>query len=271
MNTYEQRLQAPAWNDKFYLKTTHGGLNECIQIQNNGSVLANCVGYAWGRAYEWLGKRPTLSKANAENWYGFTQDGYKRSKTAKVGSIACWYGPGDLCGHVAFVEQVNKDNSIVITASNYGGIRWERLVLPYPYYFYGLVFQGFIVLPEQQQKPISKKGATEFCTNLYKVLFNRKPDTAGLNNWVSKLVNRKASPSDVVKGFFNSKEYQKKKTNNDTFVEDCYKAILGRASDKGGKKYWLNTLKKGGSRQTIVNGFCGSKEFRNKCNKLEIL
>ena len=268
MKNFEQRYVAPAWNDKYYLKTTHGGLNECIQIQQNGSVLANCVGYCWGRAFEYTNERPKLSKANAENWYGYTQDGYKRSKTPKVGSIACWYGPGELCGHVAFVEQVNKDNSIVLTESNYGGIRWRRYTIAYPYYQYGLQFQGFIILP---QKTISKKGATEFCTQLYKGLFNRKPDTEGLNSWVNKLVNRKASPSDVVVGFFNSKEYLKKGRSDNDFVEDCYKAILGRASDKQGKKHWLETLKKGGSRFTIINGFCNSHEFRKKCEELGIL
>ena len=267
MNTYEQRLVAPAWDNKYYLKTTHGGLNECILIQSNGSVLPNCVGYAWGRAYEWMGERPKLSKANAENWYGYN-DGYTRSKIPKVGSIACWYGPGALCGHVAFVEQVNKDNSIVVTESNYGGIRWRRYTLAYPYYQYGLQFQGFIILPQQT---ISKKGATTFCTQLYKALFNRKPDTNGLNYWVSRMTKRAVSPTDVVVGFFNSNEYTKKKRNNDDFVEDCYKAILGRKSDKSGKQYWLNILKKGGSRFTIIDGFCNSKEFRNKCKELGIL
>ena len=268
MKKYEQRLVAPAWNDKYYLKTTHGGLNECILIQSNGSVLPNCVGYAWGRAYEWMDKKPTLAKTNAENWYGYTQDGYKRSKVPKVGSIACWYGPGTLYGHVAFVEQVNKDNSIVVTESNYGGIRWRRYTLAYPYYQYGLQFQGFIVLP---QPSVSKKGATTFCTQLYKNLFNRKPDTTGLNYWVNRMASRAVSPSDVVVGFFNSNEYTKKKRNNEEFVEDCYRAILNRNSDIGGKKYWLDILNKGGSRFTILNGFCNSTEFRNICIKLEIL
>ena len=48
------------------------------------------------------------------------------------------------------------------------------------------------------------------------------------------------------------------------------KAILGRKSDKSGKKYWLNILKKG-SRSTIVQGLCNSVEFNNKCKKLGIL
>ena len=36
-------------------------------IVQPGSCLPNCVGYAWGRFYEITGKRPSLSKANAEN------------------------------------------------------------------------------------------------------------------------------------------------------------------------------------------------------------
>lgn len=267
MKQYEQMYTAPSYSDKYYIKTTHGGYNECIQITSSGSCLPNCVGFCWGRAYQWLDKRPKLSKANAENWYPYTQDGYKRSKLPKVGSIACWYGPNELCGHVAFVEEVLKDNSIVLTESNYGGIRWRRYTLKPPYHQYGLIFQGFIVLP---QEAINKKGATEFVTQLYKAILNRKPDTNGLNYWVGRLTSRAVSPSDVVNGFFNSTEYTKKKVTNEQFVEDCYKAILGRKSDTNGKKYWLNILKKG-SRSTIVQGFCNSVEFNNKCKKLGIL
>lgn len=43
---FEPRTSAPSSTNKYYIKTTKGGYNKCIQIQSNGSVLPNCTGYA---------------------------------------------------------------------------------------------------------------------------------------------------------------------------------------------------------------------------------
>lgn len=68
MGKFVPRTSAPSTSDKHWIHTSAGGLNECIKITGN-SCIPNCVGYAWGRFYEIIGKRPTLSRANAENWY----------------------------------------------------------------------------------------------------------------------------------------------------------------------------------------------------------
>lgn len=41
-----RRTTAPSNSNLWYLKTTKGGYNKCIQIRSNGSVLPNCTGYA---------------------------------------------------------------------------------------------------------------------------------------------------------------------------------------------------------------------------------
>lgn len=102
------------------------GLNECIEI-SNGSVLPNCVGYAWGRFYELIGEKPKLSTGNAEMWWGHN-DGYERGQEPKVGAVMCWKqgAVGDATpGHVAIVEQVNDDGSIVTSESNYTGESYD--------------------------------------------------------------------------------------------------------------------------------------------------
>lgn len=63
---FKKRLTAPSTTDKHWLHYTKGVLNKCILISGN-SCLSNCVGYAWGRWYELLGKEPKLSRGNAEN------------------------------------------------------------------------------------------------------------------------------------------------------------------------------------------------------------
>ena len=154
---FAERTGAPSSTNKYYLKRgkVAGALNECIEIVKKiHSCLANCVGYCWGRAYEAMGKKPKLSKGNAENWYNY-KDGYPRGQEPKAGAIACWRQgkagvESDGAGHVEFVERVKASGDIATTASNYGGKRWycstrkksNNYSLGSNY-----TFQGFIYLP----------------------------------------------------------------------------------------------------------------------------
>lgn len=149
------RLTAPSATDKHYLHTSKGGLNECIHI-GGGSCLPNCVGYAWGRFYEITGQRPKLSRANAEMWYGFTADGYRRSSTPALGAIICWKkgivgNEADGAGHVAVVEQILSNGDVVTSNSAYGSTRFYTKIYRKSdgYNFGAYEFQGFILLPVQ--------------------------------------------------------------------------------------------------------------------------
>lgn len=152
MGSFTPRLTEPSTTDKHWIHTSKGGLNECILISGN-SCLPNCVGYAWGRFYEIVGKRPTLSRANAENWYG-TSDGYARSATPALGAVACWakgkVGVGsDGAGHVAIVEEIKPNGDIVTSNSGYSSKRfWTQIFTKASgYAMNGYTFQGFIIPP----------------------------------------------------------------------------------------------------------------------------
>lgn len=143
------RKTAPATNNKYYIHNTKGGLNECILISGK-SCLPNCVGYAWGAWYEMLGTRPKLSRRNAELWYGYTADGYKRGSTPKLGAVACYQGGTlddgtDGAGHVGIVVGIDGNN-ITLAQSNYGDTRWEMKTYKNGV-ISGLKLQGYIYLP----------------------------------------------------------------------------------------------------------------------------
>lgn len=58
MNEFIPRTRAPAENDPHWISTKYGGMNECIIINaKTGSVLPNCVDYAWGRVNELMKRR----------------------------------------------------------------------------------------------------------------------------------------------------------------------------------------------------------------------
>ena len=147
-----KREVAPSYTDKNWIKTTYGGYNRCIKMGSDGSVLPNCTGYAWGRFLEENFIRDcNLSRANAENWYGYTSDGYSRGQTPKLGAVICWHSTRS-GGHVAIVEEIYNDGSILTSNSAYGGKRFYMKTLKASNnYFMGksYTFQGFIYPPTE--------------------------------------------------------------------------------------------------------------------------
>ena len=117
-----------------------------------GELTGQCTGYAWGRFYEILGSRPSLSRGNAGDWYGYTSDGYSRGSTPQLGAVICWSKPG-AAGHVAIVEQINNDGSIICSESGYSypkygmGIWSKQTRRPPNYHSAPYQFQGFIYNP----------------------------------------------------------------------------------------------------------------------------
>lgn len=141
---FSSRRSTPSSSNKYYYKN-----NPLYKI---GYGLPNCVCYAFGRFYELLGTKPKLSTNNAELWWGH-RDGYKRGQTPKLGAVACWrkgkVGVGnDGAGHVAIVEQIYSDGSILISESGYNSFKFRLTKLKKGYkYFTGYTFQGFIYNP----------------------------------------------------------------------------------------------------------------------------
>lgn len=147
--SFKPRTTEPSTVDKHWIHTTKGGLNSCILIKGN-SCIPNCVGYAWGRAYEILGSAPKLSRMNAEDWYGCA-DGYSRSKTPSLGAIICWSKgkvgvSSDGAGHVAVVEEIKSNGDIVTSNSGYNSKRFwmQTFTKASGYKMSGYDFQGFI-------------------------------------------------------------------------------------------------------------------------------
>lgn len=169
---FKIRTSAPSTTNKYWKHTSTGGYNSCIHIAN-GSVLPNCVGYAWGRFYEILGNKPKLSRRNAEDWFGYTADGYKRGKTPKVGAVICWRKGkagvnSDGAGHVAIVERVNNDGSILISESGYNSFRFRTRTLAKPYSIgSAYTFQGFIYNPAIKSKVVEEDGLWGVDTTRY--------------------------------------------------------------------------------------------------------
>ena len=130
-STFVARENEPSTTSQYWRHTSVGGVNSCILI-SNGSVLPNCVGYAWGRAYEILNSKPDLSCGDAGTWFDYNKSKYDSGNGGypystditkpKLGAIVCWAQPGQW-GHVAVVEKING-NQITTSESGYNSRRF---------------------------------------------------------------------------------------------------------------------------------------------------
>ena len=86
-----------------------------------GYGMPNCTAYAYGRAYEILGTKPSLSSGNANQWWGnnLNRGAYSYGDIPKLGSIICWGGSRD--GHVAVVEKI-EGNRVTYSESTWSGV-----------------------------------------------------------------------------------------------------------------------------------------------------
>lgn len=160
MTKFVKRTTAPTKDNKYYY--ANNIFYKC------GYGMPNCTAYAWGRLYELTNTYPKLSTSNAENWYG-KNDGYKRGNTPKLGAIACWskgeVGNGnDGAGHVAVVEEILTDGSIVTSNSGYKSTNFYIKTIKPPYSLSGYKFQGFIYCTiefEEETKTSEEPTQTE--------------------------------------------------------------------------------------------------------------
>jgi hypothetical protein len=101
-------------------------------------------------------------------------------------------------------------------------------------------------------------------THYYESILDRSSDAVGLAYWQGVVANAKDVKQafrDMGYSFFNGTEYLGKKTTDSQYVNDLYQALFDRQPDPEGLNVWLNQLKKGASRNAVLNQFLYSPEF----------
>lgn len=191
MSEYTPRLTAPSTSDLRWIQVDYGGYNGCI-VGSSGppSVLPNCTGYVHGRCMEIAGINTDsmgLSFGNAVTYYSWSDDSWLRESVPSLGAVACykslpwWSSDAPDPGHVAIVEQIIDENTIVVSQSDYGGQRFTTHTLRRewgwtPYESpgaWGVEFLGFLKNPyvEQPPGPVPTPGSND---PKYAILFLAK-------------------------------------------------------------------------------------------------
>ena len=129
---FKPRLTKPEAGNPYYNRLANGGYSGAIlgsPTDPGCNVLANCVGYAAGRFNEIIGKGKYVYfqyPPNAEDFYDTAiSQGLETGSTPRLGAIIVWakgktWTSADGAGHVAVVEEIKSDGSIITSESGYG-------------------------------------------------------------------------------------------------------------------------------------------------------
>lgn len=140
----KKRLKQPK-NNKYYIRQCTGGLNGAVAGSptiSGADVLCNCVGYANGRFNEIINDPdlkgvvkafPYQLVCNAENFIeSARRQGLKVNPTPIEGGIMVWQKGSTLdgydgAGHVAVVEEVYEDGSILTSESGWASWAFKTI------------------------------------------------------------------------------------------------------------------------------------------------
>lgn len=133
LKVFKPRFTKPERGNPFYNTLSVGGYSTAIvgcPTDPDCNVLANCVGYAFGRFNEISNntKMSYLLPRNAETFYDIAlAQGLTVSMKPTIGSCMVWQkgetrdpSGKDGAGHVAIVEQVISDTEVITSESGYG-------------------------------------------------------------------------------------------------------------------------------------------------------
>lgn len=164
--SFTPRLEIPEKGNKYYNRKQNGGYGTSIQgypLCEGLTCLSNCVGYAAARFNE-IGDYNCWKyfnyPPNAEDFWT-KEPTLSRGAEPKLGAIIVWEGVGSKAGHVAVVEQINDDGSIVTSESGYGAAKpfWTKTRVKGNGNWGqkdSYKFLGFIYQPEQQPRTLVK-------------------------------------------------------------------------------------------------------------------
>ena len=126
---FKMRTTKPEKGNKYYTRKVNGGYSNAIKgspADSDCDVLANCVGYAYGRFNEigGYGCCKYLAPVNAENFMQY-KGSCKTGQTPRLGACMVWQkgatlSGSDGAGHVAIVEKVISATEVITSESGWG-------------------------------------------------------------------------------------------------------------------------------------------------------
>ena len=101
---------------------------------------------------------------------------------------------------------------------------------------------------------------------LYKAYFLRDPSQKEIDYWAERYASKRASLASISEFFARSNEFKNRygSLTDAQFVELVYRNVLQRSPDAAGLAHWIDALRRGQSRGSVMLGFSESGEFQRR-------
>lgn len=116
----------------------------------------------------------------------------------------------------------------------------------------------------------SLHNVQSFVDRFYDIILGRTSDAGGRNYWTDLLITGVMSGAEVSQGFIASREFTNRATSNAEFIEVLYNAFFDRAPSATEVANWERHMDGGTTRDGVLSGFTGSREFLNIANSYGI-
>lgn len=222
---FKMRTSKPGKGNKYYIRKAQGGYSNAVYgkpTDKDCNVLANCVGYAYGRFNEigGYGYCKYLAPVNAEKFIQY-KGSCKVGQEPQVGACMVWrkgstLNGSDGAGHVAIVEKVISPTEVYTSESGYGASKpfWNQTRKKGSGRWgcgSGYTFLGFIYNPAVKDEPIIKVTST-VSKDINKNQIEVKTDTLRVRNGAG---TNKTVIGFTKKGYYNF--YETKNANGYTW------------------------------------------------------
>ncbi len=154
----------------------------------------------------------------------------------------------DAAGCAYWIQQINTGTSRdEVLAGFVNSKEFDELCTSY-----GIVRGTMVVLGEVHM----------FVERIYNYVLCRGSDRNGVIYWGDQIKTGQATPEQVAKMFYSSDEHKQLRMTDDSFIYSLYWTFMDREPDEGGMNNWMNHLRNGMSRMTMVGHFAQSPEFQ---------
>ena len=215
----------------------------------------------------WVNELNSGRKAAAEIIEQFVASAeFQNKKLSNNDSVEILYkamlGRGsDPAGKASWVEKLDAGQDLTAVINGFCGSAEFKTICD----SYGIQ-PGTVTVKQPTAPAANDEKIRAFVARCYKIILGRDADEGGMNTWAGELSARRKAAAEIIEAFVNSQEFQNKKYSNADAVEILYKAMLGRGSDAAGKADWVSKLNNGQPLTAVINGFCGSGEFKAICD-----
>ena len=215
----------------------------------------------------WMDELTSGRKAAAEIIEQFVASAeFQNKKLSNSDSVEILYkamlGRGsDPVGKASWVEKLDAGQDLTAVINGFCGSAEFKAICD----SYGIQ-PGTVTVKQPTAPTANDEKIQAFVARCYKIILGRDADEGGMNTWFNELKSGRKAAAEIIESFVNSQEFKNKNYSNADAVEILYKAMLGRGSDPAGKADWVEKLNAGQPLEAVINGFCGSAEFKAICD-----